>query len=62
MSTPEEAAAAAVKATLDRILSETQALYDLVADQEERAIRTETRLVKLMIHQGLDASGQPVAQ
>ena len=62
MTTPEEAAEAAVKAALDRILSETQALYDLVADQEERAIRTETRLVKLMIHQGLDSSGQPAAQ
>lgn len=62
MTTTEEAASAAVKATLDRILSETQALYDLVADQEERAIRTETRLVKLMIHQGLDSSGQPAAQ
>lgn len=62
MTTAEEAAMAAMKQTIDRVLSETQALYDLVADQEERAIRTETRLVKLMIHQGLDASGQAVAQ
>lgn len=49
-----------VDAKLTSILATTARMYDLVEEMAERQVRTETRLVKLLLSQGLDVNGQPV--
>jgi len=58
MTTPDNS----VNSKLDRIIRTTQVLYDIVDEIQERQVRTETRLVRLLLEHGLDANGQPVEQ
>jgi len=57
MKTPEQTQA---DAKLNSILTTTARMFDLVEEIAERQVRTETRLVKLLLSQGLDVNGQPV--
>lgn len=51
-----------IHAKLDRIIRTGQILFDVVDEMAERQVRTETRLVRLLLEHGLDANGQPVQQ